>query len=198
MARRTESAKDVSEKNPRAVSADKAPNPHRRTRRDHATETAEDYVEAIAEIIERQGSCRGVDLSRRFAVSHVTVNRIVARLQNEGLLNTEPYRPIELTPRGRKLATSSKRRHDIVEQFLLAIGVDANVGGVGIAMLLLIVISGRLQAMGLMAKPTPTTAAMPSPTITAGARATPGPRGAPAGCGRRVRQDPDAAAGVRS
>ena len=36
----------------------------------------------------------------------------------------------------------------------LAIGVDANVGGVGIAMLLLIVISGRLQAMGLMAKPT--------------------------------------------
>jgi malonate transporter MadL subunit len=36
----------------------------------------------------------------------------------------------------------------------LAIGVDANVGGVGIAMLLLIVISGRLQAIGLMARPT--------------------------------------------
>lgn len=36
----------------------------------------------------------------------------------------------------------------------LAIGVDANVGGVGIAMLLLIIVSGRLQASGLMAKPT--------------------------------------------
>lgn len=36
----------------------------------------------------------------------------------------------------------------------LAIGIDANVGGVGIAMLLLILISGRLQSAGLMAKPT--------------------------------------------
>ena len=36
----------------------------------------------------------------------------------------------------------------------LAIGIDANVGGVGIAMLLLIVISGHLQARGWMAKPT--------------------------------------------
>src|SRR5690606_32873833 len=35
-----------------------------------------------------------------------------------------------------------------------AIGVDANVGGVGIAMLLLILVSGRLQTSGLMAKPT--------------------------------------------
>lgn len=35
-----------------------------------------------------------------------------------------------------------------------AIGIDANVGGVGIAMLLLILISGRLQSAGLMAKPT--------------------------------------------
>lgn len=36
----------------------------------------------------------------------------------------------------------------------LAIGIDANVGGVGIAMLLLILISGRVQSAGLMAKPT--------------------------------------------
>lgn len=36
----------------------------------------------------------------------------------------------------------------------MAIGIDANVGGVGIAMLLLILISGRLQSAGLMAKPT--------------------------------------------
>ncbi|WP_442506261.1 malonate transporter subunit MadL [Novipirellula sp. SH528] len=36
----------------------------------------------------------------------------------------------------------------------LAIGIDANVGGVGIAMLLLILISGRLQISGFMAKPT--------------------------------------------
>lgn len=36
----------------------------------------------------------------------------------------------------------------------MAIGVDANVGGVGIAMLLLIFASSRLQARGRMARPT--------------------------------------------
>ncbi|MCA9174945.1 MAG: malonate transporter subunit MadL [Planctomycetales bacterium] len=36
----------------------------------------------------------------------------------------------------------------------VAMGIDANVGGVGIAMLLLILASGRLQSAGLMAKPT--------------------------------------------
>jgi malonate transporter MadL subunit len=34
------------------------------------------------------------------------------------------------------------------------VGIDDNVGGVGIAMLLLVVISGHLQSTGRMAKPT--------------------------------------------
>lgn len=97
---------------------------HRRTRNDHATETAEDYVEAIAHVLETQGSCRVVDLARRFGVSHVTVSRIIARLQDEGLVQTEAYRPVELTTKGRRLAKKSRERHEIVYQFLLAIGVD--------------------------------------------------------------------------
>lgn len=36
----------------------------------------------------------------------------------------------------------------------MAIGIEANLGGVGIAMLMLILISGRLQATGRMPKPT--------------------------------------------
>jgi DtxR family manganese transport transcriptional regulator len=98
--------------------------PHRRTRRDHSTETAEDYVEAINDIIDQHGSCRVMDLARRFAVSHVTVSRIVARLQDEGLVRTEPYRPIALTTLGKRLAAKSRHRHEIVYRFLLAIGVD--------------------------------------------------------------------------
>jgi DtxR family manganese transport transcriptional regulator len=103
---------------------------HRRTRRDHAMETAEDYVEAVADLIEEQGSCRVVDLAKRFAVSHVTVTRIVARLQDEGLLSTERYRPIFLTPAGKRLAAKSRRRHEIVYQFLLAIGVEENIAAI--------------------------------------------------------------------
>ncbi|MCA9084659.1 MAG: manganese-binding transcriptional regulator MntR [Planctomycetaceae bacterium] len=97
---------------------------HQRTRRDHATETAEDYVEAVAEILSQNGVCRVTDLAKRFGVTHVTVTRIVSRLQSEDLLHTEPYRPITLTARGRRLATQSRQRHEIVYQFLLAIGID--------------------------------------------------------------------------
>lgn len=98
--------------------------PHERTRRDHASETAEDYVEAVAELIQGAGACRVTDLARRFGVSHVTVTRIIARLQSEGLVDTEPYQPIELTTKGKRLAEKCRARHDLVYQFLLALGID--------------------------------------------------------------------------
>ena len=97
---------------------------HRRTRRDHATETAEDYVEAMAQILAENGTCRVVDLARHFGVSHVTVTKIVSRLQEEGLVETEAYRPIRLTSKGRRLAKRSRERHETVYQFLLSIGID--------------------------------------------------------------------------
>ncbi len=103
---------------------------HRRTRHDHATETAEDYVEAIADLEEEKGQCRVVDLAKRFDVSHVTVTKTVSRLQREGLVQTEPYGPIALTAKGHRLATMARRRHRIVFEFLLAIGVDERVAAI--------------------------------------------------------------------
>ncbi len=99
-------------------------NEFRRTRSDHANETAEDYVEAIAEISKIEGKCRCADLARRFAVSHVTVVKIIARLEAEGLVRTAPYAPVELTNRGRRLAAASRERHEVVLRFLQVIGVD--------------------------------------------------------------------------
>ena len=104
--------------------------PHQRTRDDHATELAEDYVEAIASICHEHAVCRVTDLARHFAVSHVTVNRAVARLERDGLVTKEPYAPIELTTRGRRLAKVSQRRHDVVFAFLRALGVSEQTAAV--------------------------------------------------------------------
>ncbi len=103
---------------------------HRRTRADHAQETAEDYVEAVAELLDKRGQCRVVDLAGRFGTSHVTTLRIVRRLEGEGLLTTQPYRPIELTPKGRRLARSCRARHELVHRFLLSLGVGEKVAAV--------------------------------------------------------------------
>ena len=108
------------------AAAKKQQNRHSRVRSDHATELAEDYVEAIAEQIKVEGACRAVDLAEQFQVSHVTVNRTIGRLQRDGFVTTEPYAPIELTAAGRRLAKAARRRHEIVYQFLLAIGVSAS------------------------------------------------------------------------
>ena len=99
-----------------------APN-HRRIRRDHASEVAEDYVEAIADAIARRGVCRSMDLVKHFDVTHATVSNTIGRLQRDGLVITAPYQPIELTAAGKRLATQSRRRHEIVESFLRRLGV---------------------------------------------------------------------------
>ena len=96
---------------------------HARIRDDHATELAEDYVEAIAELLDAQGNCRAADLASKFEVSHVTVNRTIGRLIRDGYVESQPYGPVFLTAKGRRLAKQAHERHQVVLKFLMAIGV---------------------------------------------------------------------------
>lgn len=95
-----------------------------RVREAHQMETAEDYVEMIADLIETQGEARVVDLARHFGVSHATVNKVIMRLNKEGYVSNRPYRSLFLTERGEEMARSCKARHEIVYNFLRAIGVS--------------------------------------------------------------------------
>jgi len=109
-----------------APTADPAPRTDhrfRKARTDHRDETAEDYTEAVAELLQRHGEARVKDLAEMMGVSHVTVSRVVSRLMEKGFLITEPYRPIMLTERGKRLAEKAKARHDLALEFLLALGV---------------------------------------------------------------------------
>ena len=99
----------------------------RRSRRDRAAETAQDYVEAIADLSLAQGRARVVDLARRLGVTHVTVNRTLARLQQSGYVSTKPYQAIFLTDAGRKLAAECKQRHETVTAYLRSLGVPDRV-----------------------------------------------------------------------
>ena len=98
-----------------------------RIRRAHQSEVAEDYVEMIADLIAETGEARAVDLAQRFGVTAPTVNATVQRLVREGLAETQPYRSIFLTEAGRELAASCAKRHMIVRDFLISIGVDPEI-----------------------------------------------------------------------
>lgn len=96
----------------------------RRSRRDRATEIVQDYVEAIADLSAALGEARVVDLARRLGVTHVTVNRTLARLRQAGYVNTRPYQSIFLTKAGHRLAVECKRRHETVVAFLRSLGIS--------------------------------------------------------------------------
>ena len=94
-----------------------------RRRQDHSQELAQDYVEMIAELIDKTGEARLTDLARGLGVTHVTANRTLKRLQRQGLVTSQPYRSIFLTSEGRSLAKESRDRHETVVRFLIALGV---------------------------------------------------------------------------
>jgi DtxR family transcriptional regulator, manganese transport regulator len=98
-----------------------------RRRKDHSQELAQDYVEMIAELIDKTGEARLTDLARGLSVTHVTANRTIKRLQRKGLVTSQPYRSIFLTSDGRSLAKESRDRHETVVRFLTALGVPASV-----------------------------------------------------------------------
>lgn len=100
---------------------------HRRARQARSEEIGQDYVELIAELIKSGGEARVVDIARVLGVTHVTVNRTVARLQKQGLVTSQRYRSIFLTEAGHTLAEKMRRRHRIVLEFLLALGVDEEI-----------------------------------------------------------------------
>lgn len=98
-----------------------------RVREAHQSETTEDYVELIADLIATQNEARLSDLAQRMGVSHPTANKVISRLIQEGYVTSQPYRAIFLTSKGEALAKACKTRHEIVLNFLIRLGVDPKI-----------------------------------------------------------------------
>ena len=96
----------------------------RKSRNARRTELMEDYVELIANLTERSGEARQTDIARCLGVTQPTVAKMLKRLAEENLVTQRPYRGVFLTEEGQRLAGATHRRHEIVEAFLVHIGVD--------------------------------------------------------------------------
>jgi DtxR family manganese transport transcriptional regulator len=94
-----------------------------RTARRH--ELVEDYIELIGDLIDQGGEARQVDIAARLGVAQPTVAKMLKRLAEDGLVSQRPYRGVFLTEAGRALAEKSRKRHQVVEAFLRALGISA-------------------------------------------------------------------------
>ena len=99
----------------------------RQVREAHRRELIDDYVELISDLIREVGEARQVDMAARLGVSQPTVAKMLKRLASVGLIEMIPWRGVFLTPEGEKLAQESRERHQIVENFLLVLGVSPEI-----------------------------------------------------------------------
>jgi len=83
------------------------------------TAPVEDYLKAVYEL-ERVGEpASTTDLASRLQVAPASVTGMVRRLARQGLLTHRRYRGVRLTPRGRRAALRTIRRHRVIETYLV-------------------------------------------------------------------------------
>ncbi|MEO0453128.1 MAG: transcriptional regulator MntR [Verrucomicrobiota bacterium] len=91
------------------------------------SQSIEDYLERIYEMIEEKGYARVSDVADALKVSRPSVSIMVKRLAELGYVNYEKYRGLTLTPDGLEVALRIKRRHVTITQFLTLLELDENV-----------------------------------------------------------------------
>ena len=89
------------------------------------SQSAEDYLERIHELIEEKGYARVVDIADSLRVRRASVTSMVQKLGELGYLKYEKYRGLILTDKGRGVATGIQKRHATLARFFSVLGVDA-------------------------------------------------------------------------
>ena len=84
-----------------------------------ATPTEENYLKALLTLSDAEGKATTSGLGRSLGVSTPSVNSMVRRLSERGLVNYVKYRPLELTEAGKKAAALIVRKHRLTEMFLV-------------------------------------------------------------------------------
>lgn len=84
-----------------------------------ATPTEENYLKALFALADEQGRVSVSELGKALGVSTPSVNSMVRKLSERGLVDYQKYQPICLTPEGRKAAALVVRKHRLTEMFLV-------------------------------------------------------------------------------
>jgi len=86
--------------------------------RGNASGRAEDYLRAVYEIIERKGCARTKDISKELNVKQPSVVEMMKKLHKRRFVVYERYCGVSLTPRGKDVAETVKKRRQTFEKVL--------------------------------------------------------------------------------
>ena len=87
-------------------------------------ESAEDYLENILILRERNGNVRSIDIVNEMNYSKPSISIAMKKLRTEGYVEMDLNGYITLTESGEEIAQRIYSRHKLLEKVLMAIGVD--------------------------------------------------------------------------
>ena len=94
---------------------------------DRSTESGEDYLACIFELIEEKGYARVADVAESLSVAESSASVMIKRLAQKGYLRHERYRGFTLTEAGYAMARDVHARRRILTAFLQFLGLPQSV-----------------------------------------------------------------------
>ena len=87
-------------------------------------QSAEDYLESILTLWEKQGVVRSIDVANDLGVSKPSVSIAMKKLRENGYVAMDQDGHITLLPAGQAVARKVYERHEILTRFFIALGVS--------------------------------------------------------------------------
>ena len=92
-----------------------------------ATERNEDYLETLDAIIGRKGYAQVKDVSKILGVAPSSVTEMFQKLSEADYVNYKKYGGVTLTAKGKRIAKKTRKKHNILKEFLLNLGVNEKI-----------------------------------------------------------------------
>ncbi len=87
-------------------------------------ESAENYLETIYVLNKRNGGCRSVDIAKELGYSKPSVSIAMKNLRENGYIEVLGDGNIILMPPGQEIAEKLYKRHTMLTEFLVSVGVS--------------------------------------------------------------------------
>ena len=87
-------------------------------------ESAENYLETILVLGQRNGNVRSIDIANELGFSKPSVSVAMKNLRSQGHVQVDENGSITLTESGRAIAETIYERHTLISQWLITLGVS--------------------------------------------------------------------------
>ena len=89
--------------------------------------SAEDYLESMIILKEKNGYVRSIDIAGFLGVTKPSVSNAMKRLREEGYIEMDKSGLITVTEKGMEIADKIYTRHKKLTDFFVALGVDSDI-----------------------------------------------------------------------